>query len=87
MRLFFSGNSFGTTFPSSSNGPQKVIPGARLLLLGLMGVLGEVGQLDGPSGVTSTLGMAALLSGPAELGLLLLSDMGGSAASSCRSLI
>lgn len=75
------------TFPSSSNGPQNVIPGARLLLLGLMGVRGDVGQLEGPSGVTTTLGITALLSAPPELGLPLLSDMGGSAASSCSSLI
>lgn len=53
-------------FPSppatvDSNGPQKVIPGARLLL-GLMGILGEVGQLAEPSGVTTTEGMATLRS-------------------------
>lgn len=52
-------------FPSlsGSNGPQKVIPGARLLLLGLMGTLGEVGQLLWPSGVTTTEGIVTLRSG------------------------
>ncbi|KAG7216599.1 hypothetical protein INR49_023308 [Caranx melampygus] len=44
-------------------GPQKVIPGARLLLLGLMGRWGEVGQLAGPRGVTTTDGIATLRSG------------------------
>lgn len=67
---------------SASNGPQKVIPGARLLW-GLVGTLGEVGQLAEPSGVTITEGIATLRSGLPRYGL---SSLGtGTAASAWTS--
>ena len=66
--------------PSDSIGPQKVIPGARLLLLGLMGTLGEVGQLLGPSEVTITEGIATLCSARPRYGL---PSAGNATAASC----